>query len=101
MNRKETNNNATKIPSQQFLQEDWGIDGLGFLPGLCCPHHDRVQSNGILRSTDFEELLKRHPTERGICNFEWTLRVVNKHDYDGSDSILSMIFVMYVCHLLI
>eukprot|EP00434_Breviolum_minutum_P012807 symbB.v1.2.011288.t1/scaffold754.1/size165080/2 len=48
------------------------IDGLRFLPGLCCPHHDRVQSNGILRSTDFEELLKRHPTERGICIDDWT-----------------------------
>ena len=60
-----------------------------------------MQSNGILRSTDFEELLKRHPTERGICNFEWTLRVVNKHDYDGSDSILSMILYlscMYVIY---
>ena len=23
--------------------------GLGVLPGLCCPHHDRTQSNGVLR----------------------------------------------------
>ena len=27
---------------------------LGLLPGLICPHHDRVQSNGVLRATDFD-----------------------------------------------
>ena len=37
------------------------------MPGLCCPHHDRVQSNGILRATDFDAMLHRHPTEVGIC----------------------------------
>lgn len=39
------------------------VDGLGFIPGLCCPHHDRIQSNGILRANDFDEMLLRHPTE--------------------------------------
>lgn len=39
------------------------MDGLGFIPGLCCPHHDRIQSNGILRATDFDTMLLRHPTE--------------------------------------
>merc|ERR1712129_485509 len=34
---------------------------LGFLPGLVCPHHDRVQSNGILRATDYDAMLLRHP----------------------------------------
>ena len=24
---------------------------------ICCPHHDKVQSNGILRSTDFDTML--------------------------------------------
>jgi hypothetical protein len=32
---------------------------------LCCPHHDRVQSNGILRATDFDDMMLRHPTEVG------------------------------------
>jgi hypothetical protein len=36
------------------------IDGLGFLPGLVCPHHDRVQSNGVPRATDFDAMLLRH-----------------------------------------
>jgi hypothetical protein len=43
------------------------VNGLGFVPGLCCPHHDRVQSNGILRATDFDTMMHRHPTEVGIC----------------------------------
>lgn len=43
------------------------VNGLGFVPGLCCPHHDRVQSNGILRATDFDAMMLRHPTEVGIC----------------------------------
>ncbi len=42
-------------------------DGLGFIPGLCCPHHDRVQSNGVLRAIDFDKMLLRHPTEVGLC----------------------------------
>ena len=32
--------------------KDWKyirVSGLGLLPGLLCPHHDRTQSNGVLR----------------------------------------------------
>jgi len=43
------------------------VDGLGLLPGLVCPHHDRIQSNGIKRSVDFDGMLLRHKGERGIC----------------------------------
>ena len=28
---------------------------------------DRVQSNGILRATDFDQMLLRHPGERGLA----------------------------------
>ncbi|KAL3763827.1 hypothetical protein ACHAW5_007781 [Stephanodiscus triporus] len=48
---------------------DWEyirVSGLGILPGLICPHHDRVQSNGVLRSTDFMTMMKRHSCEVGI-----------------------------------
>jgi dipeptidase E len=40
---------------------------LGFFPGLVCPHADKVQSNGVLRATDFDAMLLRHSGERGIC----------------------------------
>ena len=35
------------------------VRGLGFLPGVLCPHHDCTQSNGILRSIDFDAMLAR------------------------------------------
>ena len=33
--------------------------GLGFVPGpmVCCPHHDKTQSNGLLRAHDFDQML--------------------------------------------
>ena len=40
---------------------------LGLLPGLCCPHHDRVQSNGKLRALDFDAMMLRHPNEHGLA----------------------------------
>merc|ERR1719215_2333246 len=43
------------------------VAGLGLLPGLCCPHHDQVQSNGVLRATDFDRMLSQNPAEVGIC----------------------------------
>lgn len=49
-------------PSQ--TKKDWSylrVPGLGLVPGpfVCCPHHDRVQSNGMLRAHDFDEMLLR------------------------------------------
>lgn len=35
------------------------VRGLGFVPGLCCPHHDSTQSNGVLRADDFDGMLQR------------------------------------------
>jgi dipeptidase E len=43
------------------------VAGLGLVPALCCPHHDQVQSNGIPRATDFDQMLLRNPGEVGIC----------------------------------
>jgi dipeptidase E len=64
------------------------VNGLGFVPGLCCPHHDRVQSNGILRATDFDTMMHRHPTEVGICIDHNAAFLINHDIYraDGSFS---------------
>mmetsp|Transcript_32541 Transcript_32541/g.74879 ORF Transcript_32541/g.74879 Transcript_32541/m.74879 type:complete len:321 (-) Transcript_32541:175-1137(-) len=43
------------------------VAGLGFVPALCCPHHDQVQSNNVPRSKDFDRMLLRNPAEIGIC----------------------------------
>ena len=61
---------ASEAPQEGESVKEWKyirVPMLGLLPGLVCPHHDRVQSNGILRATDFDEMLKRHSGERGIC----------------------------------
>ena len=39
------------------------IPMFGFFPGLVAPHHDKVQSNGVLRANDFDKMLLRHPGE--------------------------------------
>ena len=60
--------------------------GLGVLPGLCCPHHDRTQSNGVLRAVDFDGMLRRHDGETGVCIDHFAALVVDGADY----SILSL-----------
>ena len=61
--------------------------GLGVLPGLCCPHHDRTQSNGKLRADDFDGMLLRHAQgETGVCIDHFAALVVDGADY----SILSL-----------
>mmetsp|Transcript_48586 Transcript_48586/g.97755 ORF Transcript_48586/g.97755 Transcript_48586/m.97755 type:complete len:312 (-) Transcript_48586:238-1173(-) len=57
------------------------IDGLGFLPGLCCPHHDRVQSNGVLRASDFDGMLGRHPQETGVALDHFAALVISEGHY--------------------
>ena len=54
---------------------------LGFLPGLACPHHDRTQSNGVLRAEDFAGMLLRHPGEQGVCIDHFAALVVDGEDY--------------------
>jgi dipeptidase E len=54
---------------------------LGVLPGLCCPHHDRVQSNGVLRAQDFDGMLARHRGERGVCVDHWAALVIDRGRY--------------------
>ena len=57
------------------------VPGLGFLPGLCCPHHDRIQSNGVPRAEDFEAMMRRHGQEVGIAIDHWAALVIDGEDY--------------------
>jgi dipeptidase E len=41
--------------------KDWDyikVKGLGILPGMVCPHYDRIQSNGTPRMQDFDKMLE-------------------------------------------
>lgn len=66
------------------------VSGLAFLPGLVCPHHDRVQSNGVLRATDFDGMLARHPGETGLCIDHFAALVIE------GDSYAEMVVMFYV-----
>jgi dipeptidase E len=70
---------AAPLSSQGKKSWDYlRVDGLGFLPGLVCPHYDKTQSNGVLRATDFDAMLLRHPGELGIGIDHWAaLQVAN------------------------
>ena len=57
------------------------VPALGFLPGLLCPHHDRTQSNGVLRATDFNGMLRRHPGETGLAIDHFAALIVSDDEY--------------------
>mmetsp|Transcript_3456 Transcript_3456/g.7461 ORF Transcript_3456/g.7461 Transcript_3456/m.7461 type:complete len:158 (+) Transcript_3456:424-897(+) len=69
--------NRQQLTSWEYIR----VSCLGILPGLVCPHHDRVQSNGVLRAEDFNGMLQRHAGERGICIDHWAALVVNNGSY--------------------
>ncbi|KAG5510565.1 hypothetical protein JKF63_06862 [Porcisia hertigi] len=52
------------------------VHGLNILPGMLCPHFDVTQGNGVRREVDFTQMLKRHPTERGIGVDHWALLIL-------------------------
>lgn len=65
-------------------EKDWKyirVPGLGFLPGMVSPHHDRIQSNGVLRAYDFDRVLLQHPGEIGIGIDHWAALAVDGDDY--------------------
>lgn len=58
------------------------VPALGFLPGLICPHHDKVQSNGVLRAIDFDRILLQSPEEIGIAIDHWAALVLDGDSYE-------------------
>jgi dipeptidase E len=57
------------------------VPGLSLLPGLFCPHYDKVQSNGVLRATDFTSMLQQHAGETGIAVDDFAALVVDGVSY--------------------
>jgi dipeptidase E len=57
------------------------VPGLGIVPGLCCPHYDRTQSNGVPRAVDFRGMMLRHPGETGIAIDHFAALVIDGEDY--------------------
>jgi dipeptidase E len=77
-----TDESSSAPPAGATVKPEWEyirVPGLSVLPGLCVPHHDRVQSNGVPRAADFDNMLRRHPAERGICVDHWCALVLDGH----------------------
>lgn len=75
------NQSEKPAPTRQEDIEDWKylrVTALGFFPGLFCPHHDRTQSNGIPRYIDFDNMLKSHSAERGLCLDHWAVLTIEE-----------------------
>lgn len=85
----------TATTDKQHNWEYVRVPGLNLFPGLCCPHYDKIQSNGVLRATDFDSMMKRHPGERGIGIDHWAALKVEGENYqvlspqDKEGSVLS------------
>lgn len=76
--------------SSSDIKKDWSyirVNGINMLPGMLCPHYDTTQSNGILRASDFDEMVRRHPTERGIGIDHWAALVLPG---DGTYDIIAI-----------
>ena len=70
--------------SKAQLDKSWAylrVPGLSIIPGLFCPHYDKVEGNGVLRATNFTKILQLHSGERGIGIDNWAAFVVNGNEY--------------------
>eukprot|EP00804_Cyclotella_cryptica_P022638 CCRYP_009498-RA/>CCRYP_009498-RA protein AED:0.03 eAED:0.03 QI:188/1/1/1/1/1/2/67/339 len=69
---------------QQGPNKDWDyirVEGLGIFPGLVCPHYDQIQSNGVARMADFDEMMTRHSYELGLGFDEFAALEINGQDF--------------------
>jgi len=71
-------NQTTESAEWEYVR----IDGMGLLPGLCCPHFDKIQSNGVLRARDLDQLMRRlECSERAVCLDHWAGLVIESSQY--------------------
>jgi dipeptidase E len=75
---------SSQAPADDAARKPWRyarVAGLGFLPGLVCPHFDKTQSNGVPRAEDFDGMLLRHAGESGIGIDHWAALIVEGEQY--------------------
>eukprot|EP00759_Apiculatamorpha_spiralis_P059098 PhF_6_TR9695/c0_g1_i1/m.14919 len=75
---KQQGNGSEQKKAWEYIR----VTGLGFLPGLACPHYDRTQSNGILRKDSYREMLRLNPGEYGIALDHWAALVLDQGKYE-------------------
>ncbi len=81
--QKDESSGAPKAGEEAKAWQYIRVEGLGLFPGLVCPHHDKVQSNGVLRAVDFDRMLAGADSvckgaECGVCIDHWAALTVDK-----------------------
>ena len=74
-----------KALTKKELDKSWAyirVPGLSILPGLFCPHYDKVEGNGQLRATNFSDMMKLHSGETGIALDNWSAMKINGSTYE-------------------
>lgn len=83
--QSEKKDEASSAPTASEEAKSWQyihVAGLGFLPGLACPHYDRTQSNGVPHMADFASMRTSHAGESAICVDHWAALVVDSGRYE-------------------
>ena len=71
--------------SKKQLDTSWAyirVPGLSILPGLFCPHYDKVEGNGQLRASNFSDIMRLHSGETGIALDNWAALKINGRYYE-------------------
>ena len=48
---------------------------------ISCPHYDKIESNGALRATSFEKMMKMHCGEYALVIDNWAGIIINGENY--------------------
>ncbi len=70
--------------SKKQLDKSWAYiraPGLGLLKMISCPHYDKIESNGALRATSFEKMMKMHCGEYALVIDNWAGIIINGENY--------------------
>jgi dipeptidase E len=66
------------------LDTSWAYiraSGLGIVDMISCPHYDKIESNGTLRATSFENMMKMHSGEYGLVIDNWAGIIIDGEKY--------------------
>jgi dipeptidase E len=74
----------SSFTTQKQLDSSWAYiraPGLGIIPMIACPHYDKIESNGALRATSFEKMMKMHSGEYALVIDNWAGIMINGDKY--------------------
>ncbi len=70
--------------SKKQMDTSWAYirsPGLGIIKMIACPHYDKIESNGALRATSFEKMMKMHCGEYALVIDNWAGIIINGNSY--------------------